>query len=383
MTRNRIQVLYSLLQGFYWMLFGVTIAFANSYLSGIGVGTDIIGLITASFAGLAALAQAILGKLADKKNKLNWRSILFGLLILRFISNLIVFYSPNKAISAIVFGLAVFCMHTMLPFVVSANFYYIERGLDLNFGLARGFGSLFFALMTYFLGDFVAKFGVEVILFAGFIFSVGFFIILILLPYDYEKDFTKDQEIDLDKSNFFKKYKNFSIVLIAFSLIMAVHNNINTFLLQVMQSVGAGNKEMGTALFIGALFEMPIMFGFSQVLKKFSTWKMLMVSALFFAIRVLIYIYSTSVVGIYIAQIFQLLSFALFISASVYYTEERMNKGDSQLGQSMNASAVTFGSVIGSLAGGFLIKNFSLTINLYVMVLAALLALFILYIKGK
>lgn len=384
MSRNKIQILYSLLQGFYWVLFGITISFANSYLSGLGVGTDLIGITTALFSGLAALAQVYLGRAGRNNPRYNWKSILLFLLLLRMLMNIILLFVSSKILAALVFGIAIFAMQTMLPFISTANFYYISKGVDLDYGLARGTGSLFFAIMTIIVGNLVASHGIISILSSGMIACFLFLIPVLLLPYNHTKDHTASaEENDEKRHNFLKKYPQFSISLIAFVLIMAIHNNTNTFLLQIIEHVGATNKELGRALFIAAVFELPVMLYFSRLLKKFKTKSMLMVSALAFALKTIIYLASKGIVGIYISQSLQLLSFALFISTSVYYTQERMEIRDSQQGQSMTASAVTLGSVFGSLIGGFLIQEYSLQVNLWVMVGFALIAFLILLMVGE
>lgn len=384
MNRNKIQVLYSLLQGFYWVLFGITISFANSYLFGLGVSTAVIGLITAVFSGIAALTQAYLGKISKKTPKLNWKSIMLYLLALRIIMNIILMASPSKMISTISFGLAIFSMHVMLPFVSTANFYYISNGVDINYGLARGVGSLFFAVMTMIVGNLVSSHGIYIILLSGLVGSLVFAIPLILLPYDSKLDHTKAQSHEDElQTSFFRKYPQFSLSLIAFVIIMAIHNNMNTFFLQIIQSVGASNKELGRALFIAAISELPVMLGFSWILKKFKTKTMMLVSALAFAMKTGVYLISTTITGIYLGQVLQLFSFALFIAACVYYTQERMSKSDSQLGQTMAASAVTLGSVLGSLSGGFLIKRYSISINLIVMIILGMIAFIVLYLAKE
>lgn len=384
MNKNKIQILYSLLQGFYWVLFGITIAFANSYLTGLGVGTDVIGVITAVFSGFAALSQAYLGKVSKRNHKLNWKSIIIYLLSIRIAMNFILMATSSRFISTLVFGVAIFSMHVMLPFISAANFYYISNGIEINYGLARGVGSLFFAVMTIIVGNLVSSFGDCTILLSGLIGAVAFLIPIILLPYDSKFDHTKAKEEDSDlQTSFFKKYPQFSLSLIAFVLIMAIHNNTNTFFLQIIQSVGASNKELGKALFIAAMSELPVMFGFSWIIKKFKTKTLLLISALAFAMKTATYLISTNISGIYFGQVLQLFSFALFISSCVYYTQERMAKTDSQLGQSMAASAVTLGSVIGSLSGGFLIKEYSISTNLSVMIVLALAAFAVLFVAGE
>ena len=182
MNKKKLQAQYSLLQGIYWGLFGITISFVNSYLYGLGLATDLIGISISLATALAAFCQMVLGKKLNTSRKINWNNILKALLAIRLMANLILMTTSDKTISLIMFGIAVFCLQAMLPFVNLASFDYEEEGIELNFGLARGFGSLFFAGIVYVLGSLVAQRGIYTILLAGLIAGILMFIVLISMP---------------------------------------------------------------------------------------------------------------------------------------------------------------------------------------------------------
>ena len=49
------------------------------------------------------------------------------------------------------------------PLVNAVNGYYLSRGKSMNFGIARGTGSLGFAVLSWIMGYFVASFGENVL----------------------------------------------------------------------------------------------------------------------------------------------------------------------------------------------------------------------------
>lgn len=61
---------------------------------------------------------------------------------------------------------------------------------------------------------------------------------------------------------------------------------------------------------------------------------------------------------IYITQLFQIFSFAIFASASVYYTEDMVDEKDRTTGQALMAGAIVAGNVVGSSIGGFVLDAF-------------------------
>jgi PPP family 3-phenylpropionic acid transporter len=68
--------------------------------------------------------------------------------------------------------------------------------------------------------------------------------------------------------------------------------------------------------------------------------------------------YATNISVLYIAQGFQLLSFALYVPASVSYIHERMTEFDKVKGQSYLIASTTLGGIIGSVGGGLIIERF-------------------------
>lgn len=383
MNRKSIQWRYGLLQGFYWGLFGLTIAFVNSYLTGIGLGVEYVGTITAVFTMLAGIMQSFLGHLSDRSTKYNWKNLIIILLTIRIAVNGLLMINNNLFFAGILYGIAVLLVHAMMPFVNAANFYYEEKNIELNYGVARGVGSLFYAALTYLVGNWIASIGVHVVLTSSLVIGMLFLITILTMPYNKEDDVVVDHVPDGVSEGFFRKYPKFILMITAFALIMAFHNNTTIYMLQILETVKAGNKELGTALSIAAMCELPMMFGFSALKKRMSTGNILLFSSVAYFIKGIIYIFASSVMGIYVAQVLQMLSFASFASAAVYYTQERMSIKDKIQGQSIMSSFQTFGSVLGSLIGGFVIKSKGIIFNVWLMVILIFIAFILILVSRE
>ncbi|NLW52373.1 MAG: MFS transporter [Tissierellia bacterium] len=384
MNKKQIQLQYNLLQGLFWMLFCITISFINSYLTGKGLSPDQIGIITATFGALAALSQTVLGRIADSSKTINWKNLIVTMIVLRILANFGILLVDDALISGLLFGLSLLLMNALIPFVNAANFYYEKNGINLNYGVARGIGSLLFAVTSYSIGQLIPVMGLEVIVIAGFI--IGFLMLLITISMPLskkEEDIIIHQQVNASSESFFKKYPKFVMLLVGFTLLMVFHNSTSTYMLQILENVGGGNKELGTAFAIAAIFELPIMFGFVYLRKKFSTHQMLIVAGFAFIGKALVYIISSSVGMIYVAQALQMLSFGLFASASVYCAEEEMDLNDKVKGQSLAAGSITIGSVFGNLSGGFIVNSFGSDANLLFGLGVVILATVIIILAKK
>ncbi|WP_407371977.1 MFS transporter [Carnobacterium sp.] len=135
------------------------------------------------------------------------------------------------------------------------------------------------------------------------------------------------------------------------------HTIVNTYLVQIIHSLGGNDSDFGLSLMITALSELPAMLGFSYLLTKRKSGIWLKVAAIFFVIRSILFLLSGSVFMINLTQLFQGLAFALYIPASTYYVNQLMQKTDYVKGQAFNIGAVTLGSVAGSFIGGWLLDN--------------------------
>ena len=162
-------------------------------------------------------------------------------------------------------------------------------------------------------------------------------------------------------------------MLVASMLMLTAHNILNTYLLQIIQSFGGSSSQLGIALAIQAIVEVPVLFSFSKLLKRFRARSLMLVAAFGFALKALLYALSVSVLMVYMIQFTQMISFAIFASASVFYTAEVIAEEDQTTGQAFMTSMMTAGSVIGSLIGGWILELRGVRAMLSVNVLIAAL----------
>lgn len=374
---KKLQLKYSLLQGLFWMAFCITIAYINSYLTAKNLLPDTIGIITAVFGAIAALVQNILGNICDQSRKINWKIVIIGMLIIKLAADILINFVSIPLLQGILFGSGLMVLNTLIPFVNAANFYYEENGKILNYGVARGTGSLLYAVTSFVMGNLIALLGIDIVNLAGLIVTIALLGLTISMPIYKNNESISQDYIEENAESFIKKYKSFCLILVGFSLLMVFHNTTSTYMLQILERVGGSNPELGTTFAIAAVFEIPIMFGFSYIIAKFKSHSLLKVAAIFFIFKGLIYFFTGSVAGIYFAQTLQVFSFALFASASVYYAKEKMSPKDMVKGQTLAASTITIGSVIGNLSGGLIVKNLGSQANviygLIVLIIAALI----------
>ena len=385
-SSTKITAKYSLIHGSYWMAFGATYNFVTVYLLAKNYSSSAVGIIMAITNILSAILQPLVASYADQEKNYTLKSLMMIFLSLSTsFSMLLYFTKTRESINALVYFLLLLSMLTVHPLLNGLGMKYIEKGYGINFGFSRSMGSLTYAVMSVVLGSLVDKNGPELLplyyFLLFFITTAATVLFLRSFPYpsDDPTEEPKSQSIkqSLSLIEFSKMYSGFSLYLVGVIFIFICFNIINIYMIRIIEAVGGSEKNMGTAFAIAAIVELPFMLTFSRLLRKFKVETLLMVSAWAFTAKVLLTFFAESLLVIYIAQGFQMFSYALFIPGSIYYVTTALHKSHMLKGQAYTTSATTVGAVLGSLIGGYLLSFTSIKTMLAVGFMVSILGTFL------
>ena len=380
-----VNVKYAIIQGLFWMLYGVATGFISLYLLEVGVSNSMIGVITALFGIISAFLQPVFGRISDRNIKASWKKLMLIFLFAFGIICTLMLLVQGAVSSAIFIGLLILLGNLILPFMNSALFYYQGAEEYVNFGIARGIGSAMYAVLCLMVGNLALVYGTMVIPALGVIVTVLMFVVVYSMPYDSSRDvkfMNKDKDVSSEnnqksKNNFIKKYPFFIFMILGFVFLSSTHNVTNTYLLQIIQSLGGNSKNLGIASAIMAIVEVPVLFCYVFIQKKFSVRTLMIMSAIGYCIKATCFVMAASVSGVYLAMCAQMFSYAIFASASVYYTGEVVDEEDTATGQAIMAGVMVAGTVLGSLIGGWALDLFGIKTMLVINVGLGLLGLMI------
>ena len=355
---------YGGVQGFYWMYFASIMNFASVFLLERGYSNSQIGFILAFSSILAVLFQPILADIADRSKKLSLISVtgVIGFVLIVSTSSLF-FVSHYSLILTAVFILTVALMISLQPIINSIAFHFSKAGSYINFGASRSVGSVAFALLSFVLGFLVIKYGALSIPLAGLITLSLLLASLFVTNKLFKKNLTihipdlsssknSDDQKHIGLFQFIKRHKVF--VILSFGIMLVYFQNavINNFLFQILRNIGGNSSQMGKLFAFTAILELPGLFFFNKLRAKFSCQTMLKLSSLAFVVKVFLTYLATSVGFLYLAFLFQLISFPLFLSSAVHLADEVMETGESVKGQALVAGMMTLSGVFASLLGG-------------------------------
>ncbi len=371
---KKYQIIYIFMHIFFWISYLISWGYTAVYLSHRGQSSTTIGLITGIGAIISVIVQPLLISYIERSLWLDIKKLIIGLKILALTFAVIIHLIPSNGIILIL----LFTLVCMLDVSITSMYNSIcmdtvNRGININFGLGRGSGSLFYAISSIVFGYLVKDFGPAVLMPLYISFSILAIIAVIVFPYvkpaastsrdNFKANSHEDNEnsdLNIKKGNgLFSRYPFLMPFLIATVLIFMGHSMFNMFLIKVIERAGGDSSSMGIALAIAAGTELPVMTITAKLSKKLTTTRLLMISALFFTFKMLLSFFASNMAILFIAQFMQCGAFAVYTPVAVYYINEKLDEKDKAMGQSLNgAFSLGLGGAVGNIIGGVIVDCF-------------------------
>ena len=373
-----LNVKYGCIHGTYWMYYGVACSFASAFLLARGYSNAEIGLILAVGNILAVFLQPLIADLADRSRKLSLIGVTQLSAVLLMLLTVLLFVMKQKSGALwVVYVLIMAWMTSLQPLFNSLTFKLEETGVHINFGACRSVGSLAYAILCGFLGTLVEAKGVDVLPLSGEIVLVMLLASLFAVKMQFNRMMkeknragtdTKDGQVtaieheDIDVSDeeinlslFIKRNRLFVILNLAVIGVFFSNSILNSFMLQIVEGVGGTSEDMGRIFSVMAFLEIPALFFFDKIRKRFSCQLILKFAAICFTLKILLIYLAGSVTMIYVAHMLQTFSFGLFLPAMVSFIGEVMAKGEAVKGQALYTVMTTVAATLASVLGGIML----------------------------
>ena len=367
---------YLLMQMFYWACFCAIFSFANPYLSSKGVPVSTIGTILAIASILSVIIQPYLAKLIDTYEFFTVRSSILLSLIVPVFAIILMIISDNPLILYTSYTIALCGFLNVQTFMYPFIFEYMNRGYKVNFGFARGMGSISYAIASYTLGTLSAKYSLNFLPMYFLVLTV--LVILMILTFRPLGKIKKHEEHlpDVSLRDFYNRNKSFFVVLLAIVLIFFTATAFNNFLRNILVSINYSNYEVGICFTLSSLSEFPVMASIPLLHKKFSYYTLFLVSAVGFSLKAIMLVIGTlsgDIYLIYFSQLFQALGFALYIPVSLFYITDTFETRDVIKAQAYIGTALTLGSILGNYIGAQICQNISIFALLVISTIISML----------
>lgn len=363
---------YSGMQLALWGGYAVLVGFSSNFLKAYGFQDGDISLLL-GLTGLAAIALQILSGAVI--GRFRWLTLpkvsasLIGMMLVGCLGMLLL--SERQVPSVAAFALSCLIIQIFPSLMNSIGVLAMQHGAAIQYDVARGLGSLGYSICSFLAGRFVSRFGVRTLSVMGIVLCALLLAALLCLSRRLPTDARGQKQTHREK--LLKAHPRFAMFLLGCILLYFSHNLVANFMQQIMSYKGGGAEEQGIACSLAAILELPAMFSFSYLLRTAPCRRWMKYSCFFFVAKAVTILLAPNSTWIYLAQIFQMLGYAVFSIASVYYVSELFEESLTVSSQTYLAATITIGTQLGLSSGGFLCQH--LGVNALLAIAAAAAAL--------
>ncbi len=366
--KKSLTVHYSLVQATYWMNYSVSLGFAAVYLQALGYNNTQLGGIIASGHLLSTLLGPWLASCIDRSDRVTAKKLAPLLLAFQTAALIIMLFYPVKGLLTTVLYSVYICLSTTdntlnLKLYTDASY----SGIPLDYGFARGIGSLAYVLSSVVLGILAESSPIRIPPLAGLLMTAfqlaAFLFIAGKVP---DTAAVRDVPKGVTLPEFFRKNPRFCLHLLGMVLIYCAHLAIFSFLINITRNAGGNTRNMGFLTGYAAAIEIPVMLLFTRLFGKKDFGRLLRFSIVFFVFESAAIAAASNLTGLYLAFLLQAPAFALYTAASVPYVEKAISFEDSAKAQSLTYTTTALGSVLASLICGRLFDLLSVPATLWI-----------------
>ncbi len=371
--KRLLNIDFALVQAIYWMLYTVAGSFVSVLLLEKDYTNASIGTIIAVGSVLAILLQTVITHVTDRSSRLDSIGMIKILTLLLAAGVFAVLLIGEKSAALTIAYVGVIILHTaMHPFVNALSFKLEETGLQVNYGVGRSMGSLAAGGISFVLGYLVVWFQPEIVLYLALVNLALLTLVIFATGHHYKKTMSSHKDIpknfdpaknparqSIGMLEFMRRNRIFAFMSLGIIALFFGNVILENFTIQIVEGIGGDTTNMGVVILLLCLFEMPAMIGFHRLKQRFSYVMLLRISALFFTIKIIIMYLAHSMTAFYLAQLCQIPGYGLFFPAMVNFIDHIMGKGEALRGQAVFTVALTLGNVIGSIAGGMILDQYS------------------------
>lgn len=367
--------------------------FLVAYLSSHGYSSFDCGIVSAMICICTLIFQPIAGYLTDSVLPAKKCVMLFGVL-----SAASIFLIPLAAERSLGFVLLAIIPVSALfqPITFLCDTWAVtlrEQYPYIDYGKNRAGGSTGYCICSLSAGSLIAIFGYNVLFVGMAIFTIGMVCIVSRIPDIPCKNKAHHNDENPVKSvPFIQVLKQLAqirpyvvFLLVSTVFMFGMRANFSNVTFKILE-VGGGDTELGIALAISAICEVPILVIVTVACRRFRLSSLFMGTLFFHLVRGYTFAFATSIYMVYFSQAFQAFGYGIFLAASLEIISTLVPS-------QFRATAVTlmvamtngFGGILGSFISGWLVDTFGAgTMSLYTTTLVAIaLVLFFFYTMAR
>ena len=339
--------------------------------SAVGVVTCVAQLLPMVLQGFTARACEGEGRMTPRRMILLLSAVTIALLVITCC------FPQSLWLVIAAFIVVAVVLNLIIPLINIMIVPYILRGVDVNYGFGRSAGSFGYALSSAVLG-FVLE-GRDAILIVPVMAASLALQMVAAYTFRYPLPAGEDAAgqsgvCTVSRTEVLRSRPDFTVMLIALSLLIGVHNVNNVFMVHVIRRIGGAESWLGIVIGISSGMEVVGMPFCRRLRAKMGIGGVMRLSALFYVVRVLSLLLSPSPVVLCLTSLLQALQCGLMLPAVVYYVADSLPPQWQSHGQSlMHLFPNCFAPAIVSLLAGVVLDHWGVNTALSGMLVCTLI----------
>ena len=369
---RRVTASYALIQSLYCVTSGLMFNFASAYLLDRGFTNGGIGALLGAAYGLSAVLQPLLTALFNRAGVRLSAALACAYVPVALCAAALLALPLKGASLAAVMIAALTLQSALQPSVNSLHRGFELSGLKVNFALARGIGSAAFSLCCFLMGRLLRRTAPSVLP-ACYLATL---LLMVLCLARFRSPGLGPVEPQrarrAGEAPLLRRQRRFALFLPGLICLSFAHLFVDTFMLQIMRSVGGDSAGLGAAIAVAALTELPAMLLYSRVRARLDSFSLLRFAGWAWVAKIALVTIARSPQAICAAELMQFFSYAVYVPAAVDYIARTLPPQDFLKGQALAGSAFTLGSLLATFLGGRLVDWMGVRGALPLMSLVAL-----------
>jgi len=350
----RATAYYALIQALYWAIFCLMVGFASVFLLDRGFTNSQIGLILGLSYLFSAVLQPVAGSVFSRRGVWLNRAIACVYLPVAVLS-LCAGLLPLGKLPLAGMMAFIFTLQSMLqPSVNALHQRFKTDGAPVDFGVARGVGSAAYALSSFLMGRLLTRFAPSILPLSYGVAVALMIVALMLAPVSASEGQSEKGRGGSSYGEILKTHPHIILFMLGVGCMFLTYSFIDSFLLQIITSIGGSSANLGTAITLSAMTELPAMLLFSRLVRRGKGLRVFMLSIWFWLAKDVLTLLAPNPGTLYAVQLLNFFSCAVYVPGMMDYMRHVLPEAQLLRGATLAGTATTLGSLLATILGGWL-----------------------------
>ena len=356
---------YAAIHILYFGALALSASYASAYLLHHGFTNGQIGILL-GIGNLCAVGVQLLTAAVVSRTGIRIGSVMTATSGVITALSLALLFLPLSGVAFTVTYALVFLLAQSLMSPVNSLYHgYNQQGIKVNFGVARGFGSAAYSTASLAAGLLIRKYTPDIL--PG-MYAVPF-LLLCVAVFVFNAPATSQRRPEnvtiKEKKLFLRGYPQFYLFFAGVLCLSTSTGFTETYLLQIVQRIGGNSSNLGVAMFISTMTELPAMILYRRFADRIGNRRLLILAGFMWAVKNFMIMLAPNVYFIYAAELLQFAGYAVYMPAGIRYIAHTLPESEFLNGQALVGSACTAGYLIATFVGGSMIDLIGLNATLW------------------